>query len=145
MAATYRPKCNDQGVAKRRYVLLDTAVNAESGKMLVTVAGYGRVPAAANAATGEMAGIVVVPADNTLGAQGDLSAITEDGEYDFANSGTHPCSQADVGNTVYAASGDVISNDATDGPAAGTLVAYDPPDATVANRPCRVRLKTDNN
>lgn len=145
MAATHRVKANDPGVPQRRLVLLDAAVNGESGKMLVTVAGYGRVPAAANAATGRMAGIVVVPADNTLGAQGAEEAVTEDGEYDFANSGTHPCTQADVGGVVYAADGDTISNDATDGPVAGTLVAFNPPDPTVTGRPCRVRLKTDTN
>ena len=52
MATTYRPICNDNVGKRRRTVKLDASVNGEKGKMLVTVSGYGKVPAAANAATG---------------------------------------------------------------------------------------------
>lgn len=143
MATTYRPICNDNVGKRRRTVKLDASVNGEKGKMLVTVSGYGKVPATAIAATGKMAGIIVEPNDNSAGIQGALSVITEDGEYDFANSGTHACTAAHVGLTVYAETGDLISSDSGDGPPAGTLVAFNPVDITVAGRPCRVRLKCE--
>jgi len=143
MAATYRPICNDNVGKKRRVVKLDASVNGQLGHMLVTVSGYGKVPAAANAATGKMAGVIVEPNDNSAGAQGALSVVCQDGEYDFANDGTHACTQAHVGLTVYASDGNTISNDSGDGPVAGTLVAFNPTDISVAGRTCRVRLKCE--
>lgn len=121
-----------------RKVLLDAAVNAEQGKMIVTVSGYGKVPAAANAATGKMAGVVVESGDNTSGAQGALACMCRPGVYRFANSAGNPCSQATVGAKVYAADGDTISTASGDGPPAGTLVYYDSTDAQ--GRPCEVAL-----
>lgn len=141
MAATYRPIANDNVGKTRRVVKLDASVNGQLGHMIVTVSGYGKVPAAANAATGKMAGVIVEPNDNSAGLQGALSVVAQDGEYDFANDGTHACTQAYVGLTVYASDGNTISYDSSDGPVAGTLVAFNPSDLSVAGRPCRVRLK----
>lgn len=123
----------------RRAVKLDAAVNGELGNMIVEVAGYGQVPAAANAATGSMAGIILDPADNTLGIQGALSVVVDSFTVAFANDGTHPCSQADVGHKVYASSGTTISNNSADGPIAGKLIEYVPSD--VQGRPCLVALE----
>jgi hypothetical protein len=119
-------------------VKLDAAVNAELGFMLVTVAGYGRIPAAANAATGKMAGLVVQPADNSAGIQGALSVIVDVFTADFAADGTHPPTQADVGKLVYASSATTISNNTADGPPAGKLIAFVTGDPQ--GRPCRVAL-----
>ena len=119
-------------------VKLDAAVNGELGFMLVTVAGYGRIPAAANAATGKMAGLVVEPADNSAGIQGALSVIVDVFTADFAADGTHPPTQADVGKLVYASSATTISNDAADGPPAGKLISFVVGDPQ--GRPCRVAL-----
>lgn len=117
------------------------------GTMIVTVAGFGVVPAAANANTGKMAGNVKeatqglngTPGDNTGGADGDVTGTAEDGVYDYANHPVHSCSQADVGKTVYASDGITISNDATDGPPAGKLLEFNSTTA-MPGRPCRVRL-----
>lgn len=119
-------------------VKLDAAVNAEQGIMLVTVSGYGKIPAAANAATGKMRGVVVDSADNTSGAQGALSCTVRPGRYRFANSAGNPCSQATVGSKVYAADGNTISSNSADGPLAGVLLEYDASDAQ--GRPCDVAL-----
>lgn len=119
-------------------VKLDAAVNAEMGVMIVTVSGYGKIPAAANAATGRMAGIVVEPYDNTNGAQGAGSCVVDTYTAYFANDGTHPCSQADVGALVYASNGTTISNNSSDGPKAGKLIRYDSSNAQ--GRPCLVAL-----
>lgn len=122
----------------RRPVKLAANVVAEIGFMIVQVAGYGAIPAAANAATGHMAGIVVDPADNTGGAAGDVSCVVDVFTANFANDGTHPCTQADVGNIVYAASATVISRNSADGPPAGKLIAFNSSD--IQGRPCEVAL-----
>lgn len=119
-------------------VKLDADVVADIGLMLVEVAGYGQIPAAANYNTGHMAGIVVTPADNTGGSAGDVTAVCSPDTAAFANDGTHPCSQANVGTTVYASSATTISATSTDGPPAGKLIAYNPAD--VQGRPCVVAL-----
>ena len=119
-------------------VKLDANVVADIGNMLVVVAGYGQLPAAANYNTGHMAGIVNTPADNTGGSAGDVSAVCNPDTAAFANSGSNPCSQADVGHIVYAASATVISRLNTDGPPAGKLIAYNTAD--VQGRPCVVAL-----
>jgi len=109
------------------------------GYLVVTVSGYGTVPAAANAASGKLAGVCLDQADNTGGSNGAITVTCEDGTYDFLNDGTHPCAQADVGATVYASAKDTISNTSTDGPPVGKLVEFlATPDSP--NRPCRVRL-----
>lgn len=142
MSTTYRPRAN-VGPVSRRVVPLKSGVNGELGKMISTVSGYGKVPAAADAATGKMAGVITEAADNSGGGDGALSVIADGGEYDFKNSTTHACTAAHVGLTVYAEDGDTISSDSGDGPVAGTLVAFNPSDITVAGRPCRVRLKCE--
>lgn len=125
----------------RRAVALGTNVITYFGNMIVELNGYGVVPAAANAATAHMAGIVIdgLPADNTGGADGAISVIVDSFDVAFANDGTHPCSQADVGNKVYASSGTTISNNSADGPVAGKLIGYNPSD--VQGRPCLVALE----
>lgn len=125
----------------RRSVALDSNVIGYYGNMICEVAGYGQVPAAANYNTGHMAGVVIdgLPADNTGGAAGALSVIVDSFDVAFANDGTHPCTQADVGNLVYASSGTTISRTATDGPPAGKLIGYNPSD--VQGRPCLVALE----
>lgn len=119
-------------------VKLDAAVNAEVGLMIVQVAGYGQIPAAANAATGRMAGVVIDAYDNTSGAQGAGSCAVVPVTAAFANSGTHACSQATVGALVYAESGTVISSNSADGPKAGKLIAFD--SSNPQGRPCIVAL-----
>lgn len=119
-------------------VKLAANVVADIGNMLVVVAGYGEIPAAANFNTGHMAGIVTTPADNTGGAAGDVTAVCNPDTAAFANSGTSPCSQADVGHIVYAASATVISTLNTDGPPAGKLISFN--SADVQGRPCVVAL-----
>lgn len=119
-------------------VKLDANVVAEQGFMLVNVAGYGQIPAAANAGTGHMAGIVTTPADNTGGIAGDVTAVCNPDTAAFANDGTHPCAQSDVGKLVYASSATTISINSADGPPAGKLIAYNTAD--VQGRPCVVAL-----
>lgn len=122
----------------RRAVELDANVNGEYGNMICEVAGYGQVPSTSNYNTGHMAGIVIDGADNTGGSAGDLSVVVDSFTADLANDGTHPCSQANVGQTVYASSGTTISATSTDGPPAGKLIAYVTDDPQ--GRPCRVAL-----
>jgi hypothetical protein len=119
-------------------VKLDAAVNAQIGNMLVQVAGYAQVPAAANAATGHMCGVVINPYDNTSGAQGDGSCQVQPVTAYFANDSTHPCAQADVGALVYASDGVTISKNSGDGPKAGKLIGFDSSNAQ--GRPCLVAL-----
>ena len=119
-------------------VALDANVNGELGNMIVQVAGYAQVPAAANAVTGHMAGIVIEPADNTGGAQGALSVTVDSFTAAFANSGVNPCAQIHVGLTVYASNGVTISSNSADGPPAGKLIGFNPSD--VQGRPCLVAL-----
>ncbi len=109
------------------------------GTMLVTVSGYGVQPAAANAGTGKMMGIVENGADNTGGAAGDVSAFCRSGVFRFVNDGTNPCTQATVGLTVYASDGITISTNSADGPPAGKLIGYYPNDPQ--GRPCEVALQ----
>jgi len=122
----------------RKPVKLDASVNAQYGNMIVEVAGYGQVPAAANAATGKMAGIVLDEADNTGGAQGAKTCVVDVFTSSFAADATHPPTQADVGKLVYASSGTTISRDSGDGPPAGKLIEYTTSDPQ--GRPCRVAL-----
>lgn len=141
MADTYRPE-DSNGLADfpgPSTVSLDAAVNAELGKMLVSVSGYGQVPAAANAATGLMRGVVTDAGDNTAGAQGAQVAIARPGVYRFKNDGTHPCAQVDVGAKVYASDGETISKNSGDGPLAGTLLEFNAADGM--GRPCKVVLQ----
>lgn len=119
-------------------VKLAANVVADMGNMIVVVAGYGEIPAAANQATGNMAGLVIQPADNTGGAAGDVTAVCVPDTAAFANDGTHPCTQADVGNIVFASSATTISRDSADGPPAGKLLAYNTSD--IQGRPCLVAL-----
>lgn len=130
----------------RRIVQLGANVIGYYGNMIVELSGYGVVPAAANAATAHMAGMIVdgltsssLPVDNTGGADGALSVVVDSFDVAFANDGTHPCSQADVGNKVYASSGTTISNNSADGPPAGKLIGYNASD--VQGRPCLVALE----
>lgn len=140
MAAFHRPEesynlATFPGPSK---VLLDASVNGELGQMIVSVAGYGKVPAAANAATGVMRGVITDAADNSAGAQGALSVIARPGVYWFENSSTHACTQATVGAKVYAESGSKISSDSGDGPLAGTLLEFD--SSRTDGRYCKVAL-----
>ena len=119
-------------------VKLAANVVADMGNMIVLVAGYGAIPAAANALTGNMAGLVIQPADNTGGAAGDVTAVCVPDTAAFANDGGNPCTQADVGNIVYASSATTISRNAGDGPPAGKLLAYNTSD--IQGLPCLVAL-----
>lgn len=141
MAEVFRPEFNNSLATYPgpHRVKLDAAVNGELGKMIVTVSGYGKVPAAANAATGKMRGVIVDGNDNTLGAQGALSVSVRPGVYSFDNDGADPCTQADVGTTVYATSGTAIGRNSANGPPAGTLLEFNSSDPQ--GRPCKVALK----
>lgn len=120
-------------------VLLNTSVVGLVGHMMVTVSGYGRVPAAADAATGVMRG-VITDTDGTAGDQTANHVVTcRPGVYRFANDATHPCAQSDVGALVYASSGIAVGNNSGDGPLAGTLLEYDAADP--GGLPCKVALK----
>lgn len=119
-------------------VKLAANVVADMGNMIVVVAGYGAIPAAANALTGNMAGLVIQPADNTGGSAGAVTAVCVPDTAAFANDSTNPCAQADVGNIVYASSATTISNNSADGPPAGKLIGYNTSD--VQGRPCLVAL-----
>ena len=121
-----------------RLVKLDATVAVGIGHMICEVAGYGQIPAAANAATGHMAGITLSSGDNTLGAAGAVSVDVEPRTANFANDGTHPCTQVHVGLTVYASDAFTISNNSADGPPAGKLIEFN--SADIQGRPCRVAL-----
>jgi hypothetical protein len=119
-------------------VKLDANVNGELGKMHVTVSGYGKVPAAANAATGVMRGVITDGNDNTGGAQGAKSVICRPGVYWFKNSAGNACTQATVGAKVYAEDGETISSNSADGPPAGILKEFD--STRSDGRYCKVAL-----
>lgn len=121
-----------------RLVKLDATVAVGIGNMICEVAGYGQIPAAANAATGHMAGITLSSGDNTLGAAGAVSVDVEPRTANFANDGGNPCTQAHVGLTVYASDAFTISNNSADGPPAGKLIEFN--SADIQGRPCRVAL-----
>lgn len=120
-------------------VQLNTSVVGVLGQMMVTVSGYGRVPATADAATGVMRG-VIVDTDGTTGDQTANHVVTcRPGVYRFANDGTHPCAQSDVGAKVYASDGKTVGNNSGDGPLAGTLLEYNASDPQ--GLPCKVALR----
>jgi hypothetical protein len=143
MAESFRPEFNYAQAPSpgRTQVLLDANVKLYLGQMVDTVAGYARVPASGDAATGRMRGICETTTDNTGGAQGALAVSVRPGVYCFANSLTNPCSQATVGALVYAADGNTISTSSADGPKAGTLIEFltSSPQGT----PCKVVLICD--
>lgn len=126
-----KPKVNN--------VLLDAAVSCGIGYMICVVSGYGQIPAAGNAATGKMAGISLTGIDGTGAAQGANAISCEDGVRDFKNSAGNPCSQANVGSTVYAEDYQTIGTNSAAGPPAGELVEFAPANQ-LSGRPCRVRL-----
>lgn len=135
-----RVRQKDSGVSKRQIVLLDAAVAVDIGYLLCTVAGYGDIPAAANHATGTIAGVCLEAA--VAVGQGSAQVTCEDGQYDFKNSGANPCTQANVGQTVYAEDFQTIGSLSTAGPPAGKLMQFNAPDA-MPSRPCRVSIKID--
>ena len=141
MADSYRPEDNNNLATfpGPHQVKLDANVNGELGKMIVTVNGYGRIPAAADAATGKMRGTIADAADNTGGAQGAKTVTAVPGVRRFKNDATHPCSAADVGKLVYASDGDTISVNSADGPPAGTLLEFNAADPM--GRPNKVALQ----
>ena len=122
----------------KRAVKLDATASVGIGNMIVEVAGYGQIPAAANAATGHMAGITLEVVDNSAGAAGALSVTVEPRTARFANDGGNPCTQAHVGLTVYASDEFTISSNSADGPPAGKLIRFDSTD--YQGRPCEVAL-----
>ena len=140
MAELLRPEFNNNQATfpGPHDVKLDANVNGEVGCLLVTVSGYGRLPAAANAATGRMRGVIVDSADNTGGAQGAKTVTCRPGVYNFANSAGNPCTIADVGAKVYAEGVNTISRNSADGPPAGTLLEFNSDDPQ--GRPCKVAL-----
>ena len=103
--------------------------------MTVSVSGYGQVPAAANAMTGQMRGINVDAVDNTGGAQGAKERDVPSRRVPLQERRDHPCTQAHVGTTVYASDGETISRDSADGPPAGTLLEFNAADSL--GRPAR--------
>ena len=143
MAESYRPEFNYNQAPSpgRTYVSIDANQNIELGKMVVTVAGYGRIPAAADAATGRMRGVAEDTVNNNPGLQGAKSVSVRPGVFCFKNNSTHPLVAADVGKLVYASDGDTVSYDSTDGPKAGTLIEFvtNSPQGT----PCKVVLLCD--
>lgn len=122
----------------KRAVKLGATVSVGIGNMICEVAGYGQIPAAANAATGHMAGITLEVVDNSAGAAGALSVTVEPRTACFANDGGNPCTQAHVGLTVYASDEFTISSNSADGPPAGKLIRFDSTD--YQGRPCEVAL-----
>lgn len=122
----------------RTPIALDAGVKAEYGNMIVEVAGFGQVPAAANAATGKMKGIVLEEADNTGGIAGAKVAVADVFTTSIAADATNPPTAADRGKIVYASSGTTVSRVSTDGPPAGKLIEYNNSDPQ--GRPCRVAL-----
>lgn len=122
----------------KRLVKLDAGVSVGIGNMICEVAGYGKIPAAAVAATGHMAGVTLEVVDNSAGAAGDLSVTVQPVTARFANSGVNPCTQAHVGLTVYASDEFTISSNSADGPPAGKLIKFDSTD--YQGRPCEVAL-----
>lgn len=119
-------------------VALDAGVKAEYGNMIVEVAGFGQVPAAANASTGKMKGLVLEGADNTGGIAGAKIAVADVFTTSIVADATNPPTAADVGKLVYASSGTTVSRTSTDGPPAGKLIEYNTNDPQ--GRPCRVAL-----
>lgn len=101
---------------------------ADVGNMINTPisggsAGYGVTPTT-SMTTALCRGVVSLPADNTGGSNGDKTAECKSGTYWFKASGTNTLSQANVGQNVYAESGDTVGSSNLY-PVAGTLVAYD--------------------
>lgn len=131
------------GLPKDMTVKLGTGVSVGRGELHVIVSGYGKRPAAANAATGKCAGVTLQNVDNAAGADGDLEVVCRSGVMkDFKNHGVHPCAQDDVGKLVYASDKETISTDSGDGPPVGVLKYFNPSDAE-PGRPCRVFVKAD--
>ena len=133
-----RMRADERAVPNHQNVLLDAGQSVGQGYALVQVAGYGQIPSAANANTGTFCGVTMESQDNSAGAAGSQDPIgCEDGVYDFVNSATNPCSQADVGHKVYFEDFQTIGNNAAAGPPAGKLKEFNalgaPPGA-----PCRV-------
>lgn len=143
MAESFRPENNfmQSPAPGRTLVKIDANVKIELGNMVDTVAGFGRVPAAADTATGRMRGIAEDTVDNTGGAQGAKSVSVRPMVSSFKNSVANPCAQANVGALVYAEDGQTVGTVAGSGVKAGTLIEFNANDPL--GLPCKVALLCD--
>ena len=86
MAEIYRPDRSYPANLSPGYrrIPMKGGVKIELGHAVSVVAGYAKIPAAADAATGHVAGLAAETVDNTAGADGDLTISSEEEEtYDF--------------------------------------------------------------
>lgn len=137
------------GLEVLKDVKIGAGVNIEAGKIYVFVAGYLKVPAAANAATGKSPVMACESVDNTSGADGDKTVTVQRGFRLFmANNGTNPITQAHVGvSPGYLSSATTVSSNSADGPPIGqggapAVVSFNkqPPEG-VYGRPVEVEIK----
>lgn len=144
MADAFRPEGNYMmsPAPGAMTVKLDANVKIELGNMVDSVAGYGRVPAAADNATGRMRGIAEDTVDNLGGAQGAKSVRVRPQVTFLKNSAVNPCTQATVGSLVYAEDGVTVGTVAGSGVKAGTLIEFNAADPL--GLPCKVALICDS-
>lgn len=111
------------GKLTKRVVPMATTFKVFSGGLvMLNATGFGK-PAAAGTASLVVAGIAETQVDNAAGADGDLEVIVEsDVIVGMVNDGTNPCTQATVGQLVYAVDDQTVaSTNAGSAPAVGYL------------------------
>lgn len=137
------------GLEVLKDVKIGAGVNIEAGKIYVFVAGYLKVPAAANAATGKFPVMACESVDNSLGIDGAKTVTCQRGFRLFmANDGGNPVTQAHVGvSPGYLSSATTVSSNSADGPPIGqggapAVVSFNkqPPEG-VYGRPVEVEIK----
>ena len=137
MAEIYRPDKSYPANLTPGYrrIPMKGATKIELGHAVSVVAGFAKIPAAADAATGHVAGIADETVDNTAGADGDLDILVRGGGiHNFAASGANVPSGVHLDKTLYFESGTVVGTDSGSGvPGCRTLKpdSHDPPGYTI--------------
>lgn len=131
MAEIYRPDHSypaNLAPGYRRIPMKGTT-KIEKGHVVSVVGGYAKIPAAADAATGHVAGIADETVDNTAGADGDLDILVRGGGiHNFAASGANVPTAANLDKTLYFESGNVVGTDSGSGVPGGRMMKYDADD-----------------
>jgi hypothetical protein len=92
---------------------------------LVAVDAAGNAVPATDAAGLRVKGRAEATVDNTLGLAGDQTISVKRGVFQYANSGTHAVSAADVGGTCYIEDEATVASSSTNKIAAGKVVSID--------------------
>ena len=131
MAEIYRPDKSYPANLTPGYrrIPMKGATTIELGHAVSVVGGYAKIPAAADAATGHVAGLAAETMDNTAGADGDLDILVRGGGiHNFAASGVNVPTAADLDKTLYFESGTVVGTASGSGVPGCRMLKYESDD-----------------